>query len=92
MGATTTVKQELVLYHYYMNIEFGAFMVRNISDNGILITILDSYGNAKRRSYLTFDCVTEIDKETFDALYKRHVRNAHLGGNHYGVYYTNYAY
>ena len=94
MGVTVTAQQsrsKLEVNHYYMCIELGAFMVRHISDNGILLTIFDSYGNAKRRSYLTFEHVTEIEKETFDNLYRKHVRNARLSGYHYTVY-ENYAY
>lgn len=80
-------KCDLQVYHYYMNLEFGAFMVRHISENGILVTILDTYGESKRRSYLTFtDSVTEIDKETFDNLYKKHTYKGRLMGNKYGTY------
>ncbi len=81
-----SAKLSVEVSNYYMSIEYGAFIVRNISDNGILITIFDAYGNSKRASYLMFQNCTSIDKLTFDTLFKKHVKNAHLMGRKYGSF------
>lgn len=58
-------------FGFYRNNEFGSFTVRNISRNGLLVTILDAYGEMHKASYLRFQDSIEIDRETFDALYKK---------------------
>ncbi len=62
----------VIQFGFYRNNEFGSFMVRNLSRNGLMITILDSYGNFHKASYLRFLDSTEIEREAFDELYRTH--------------------
>jgi hypothetical protein len=78
--------------HCYVDIDHGMFMVRKLSKNNHLVTILDTYGQVHNTTHAMLQNCTEIERETFDNMYKQHHADQNVYKRKNRYYYSRYNY